>query len=169
MTYARAFCSALIVAVIAGGCGGSQLTGSIVLDHTRAAVGEDVSGKLVFHNRASSRVVMLRASACGHPYWITLRSASWTQPVIFTFDCGTEEALVANRGVTAYRFTIDARSRGCSATGASGPFLCLKDSHGNRDVMPAAPPGRYTTVFTPGAKWNGPRIKEATLIVTRAR
>lgn len=169
MTHARAFCAAVIVAVIAGGCGGtSQLTGNIMLDHARAAVGEDVSGKLVFHNRTSSRVVMLRASACGHPYWVTLGSASWAQPVIFTFDCRTEEALVANPGVTVYRFTIDARSQGCSATGASGPSLCHKDSHGNRDIMPVAPPGRYTTVFTPSAAWHGPKINEATLLVTRA-
>lgn len=155
--------------MIAGGCGGqNQLTGSIVLDHTRAAVGENVNGKLVFHNRTSSRVVMARANACGQLYEVTLRSASWSQPAIFTWDCGMEEALVARPGVTVYRFTIHARSRGCSASGASGPSLCLKDSHGVRDIMPVAPPGRYTTVFIPGATWHGPKIRGATLVVTRA-
>jgi hypothetical protein len=170
MTYARGFCAAVIVAVLVGGCGGTnQLTGGIVLDHTRAAVGENVSGKLVIHNRTSSRVVLLRANSCGKLYDVTLRSAKWMQPADFTWDCGDEEALIAKPGVTVYRFTIHARSQSCSATGPRGPGLCAKDAHGNRDIMPVAPAGRYTTVFTPGTRWHGPRIREATLVVTRAR
>jgi hypothetical protein len=170
MAYARVLCLVPIVAAILTGCGGAnQLTGSIVLDRNRVAVGENVGGKLIFRNHSSSRVVMLRVNGCGQPYAVTLRSAHWTQPAVFTSDCGRQEAVVAKPGMTVYRFTVEARSDSCSASGPSGPGLCLKDSHGIRDIMPVAPPGRYTTVFTPSATWHGPKIREATLVVTGAR
>jgi hypothetical protein len=160
----------MVVAAMMAGCGSSaRLTGNVVLNRTSVPMGDNVGGRLIFHNPTTHTVVMLRADACGRPYEVLLRSPSWYQPGVFTFDCGKEEALVAKPGTTVYRFTILARSLVCSGSGPTGPNLCAKDVHGKRDIEPEAPPGQYSTVFTPSAAWKGPTIKEATLIVTRER
>lgn len=170
MKHVRSLCALVLVTVMTAGCGSSaRLTGSVVLNRTRVPMGENVGGRLIFHNPTTHTVVMLRADACGRPYEVLLRSSSWSQPGAFTFDCGTKEALEAKPGTTGYRFRILARSVSCDASpGPRGPDRCVKGAYGIRS-MPVAPPGRYVTVFTPGATWHGPKIKEATLIVTRAR
>ncbi|MDE3132376.1 MAG: hypothetical protein KGL16_14590 [Acidobacteriota bacterium] len=169
---ASALCSGdCRVAVTAAACGTAkpELTGKIVLDHTRVAVGQGDSGELVIDNRTSNPRVM--AHACRTDWYeVTLRSPRWDEGSVFVSDtCFNEENMVAKPGVSVFRFRIPARSIDCVGD-VSGPGVirCAKISSSNSTIMPLVPPGRYTTVFASGGDWAGPQIKDATLVVTRA-
>lgn len=43
--------------------------------------------------------------------------------------------------------------------------LCLKDSSGERDIVPPLPAGSYTAQYFHGSKWRGPHVTPAELVV----
>jgi hypothetical protein len=45
--------------------------------------------------------------------------------------------------------------------------LCLKESSGERDIVPPLPVGKCTALFFPDGQWHGPHVKSAVLVVTR--
>ena len=85
--------------------------------------------------------------------------------------------MVAKPGVTRYGFKFAATYDACSQSTRGQPPkgskywspLCLKDSHGVRDIAPPLPPGKYTAVFFSETKWHGPSVKAAELVVTRKK
>ena len=83
--------------------------------------------------------------------------------------------MVVKPGTTVYRFKLPATYTECSQSASDQPPksskywspLCLKDSRGERDIMPPLPAGEYTAVFFPNGEWHGPHVKSAELVVTK--
>jgi hypothetical protein len=99
------------------------------------------------------------------------------EPAFSLVLCSLGQEMVAKPGTTVYRFRMPATYTRCSQ-GAKDQLPkrskywtppCLKDSSGERDIMPPLPPGKYTALFFPDGEWHGPHMKSAVLVVTRAK
>jgi len=96
-------------------------------------------------------------------------------PVFSAVGCSPKQQMLAAPGTTVFRFKVPATYSECSQSAKHQPPkgskywtpLCLKDSTGERDIMPPLPPGKYTALFFPDGVWHGPRVKSAHLVVTR--
>ncbi len=155
------------------------ITGAIHLKHRDVLSGRTVRGELVFENHTSSTKVLMRGCKIDGLYAIELRAAEGysQEPAFSLVGCSREQAMLARPGTTVYRFRVSATFTECSQRAADQPPksskswtpLCLRDSSGQRDVMPPLPAGKYTAVFFPDGEWHGPHVKSADLIVNRPR
>jgi hypothetical protein len=154
------------------------ITGSVHLNHREVHSGRTVRGELVFENHTSKTQVLLRGCKIDGLYAIGLRASDGyiQEPAFSLVACGPQE-MVAKPGTTVYRFKIAATYTACSQSAKHQPPrsskywapLCLKDSSGERDIMPPLPAGTYTALFFPNGEWHGPHVKSADLIVTRTK
>jgi hypothetical protein len=152
-----------------------SITGRIFLEHGRVQLGGTVSGKLIFDNRTLKTKVLLSGCAVNGLYAIGLRgSDGYIQAPAFSLvGCSPQQVLVAKPGFTIYRFRLHAMYTACSQSATDQPPkssrfwipVCLKSSGGARGVMPPLPIGRYTALFFPNGRWEGPRVVSATLVV----
>ena len=169
------------IALASGGATAKQrqpaITGSIRLRHIEVRAGRTVRGEVVFRNRTSRTKVLLRGCKVDGLFAIAVRASDGylQEPVFSLVGCRPEQAMVARPGTTIYRFQMSASYQECSQSARhdrprSSKYwepLCRKDYAGNRDVMPPLPAGRYTALFVPAGKWNGPHVRPVTLVVTR--
>ena len=112
-------------------------------------------------------------------YGIGLRASDGyiQDPAFSLVACSPSQELVAKPGTTVYRFNRSASYLACAQSAGHQPPkrskywnpLCLKDSSGERDIMPPLPAGRYTALFFPDGEWHGPRVQSADLVVTRTK
>lgn len=155
----------------------ASITGSIHLRHRDVQSGRTVRGELVFKNHTSKTKVLMHGCKVDGLYGIGFRASDgYTQPPVFSLvGCSRAQEMVAKPGTTFYRFKVAARYVVCSESAKGQPPksskhwipLCLKDSSGERDIMPPLPTGKYKPLFFPDGEWHGPHIKPADLIVTR--
>lgn len=154
-------------------------TGSIRLKHRDVASGRTVRGELVFDNHTSKTQVLMRGCKVDGLYGIGLRASDGyiQEPAFSLVGCSPTQELVAKPGRTVYRFEMPARYIACSQSAMHQPPksskywspLCLKDSSGERDIMPPLPAGDYTALFFPAGEWHGPPVKSAELVVTKTK
>ncbi len=154
------------------------ITGSIHLKHREVRSGRTVRGELVFENHTSKTKVLMRGCKIDGLYAIWLRAADGyvQEPAFSLVGCGPDE-MVAKPGTTVYRFKVPATYTQCSQSATHQPPksskywtpLCLKDSSGQRDIMPPLPAGKYTALFFPNGGWHGPHVKSADLVITRTK
>jgi hypothetical protein len=147
------------------------------LRHSDVQTGGTVRGEVVFQNRTSTTRVLMRGCKIDGLYAIGFRASNGylRQPAFSLVGCSPEQALVAKPGTTIYRFETSAIYAECSQSAKNQPPryssywipLCLKDSRGQRDVMPPLPDGSYSALFFPAGQWHGPRVKPASLLITR--
>lgn len=147
------------------------------LKHRDVHSGRTVRGELVFENHTSKTKVLLRGCQVDGLYGIGLRAADGyiQEPAFSLVGCSPEQEMVAKPGTTVYRFKVPATYTECSQSANDQPPksskywspLCLKDSSGQRDIMPPLPAGKYTALFFPDGEWHGPHVKSADLVVTR--
>ncbi len=152
------------------------ITGSIHLEHRNVHSGRTVRGELVFENHTSKTRVLMRGCRIDGLYAIGLRSADGysQEPAFSLVGCSPERVMVAKPGTTVYRFKVLANYTECSQSAEQQPPktskywtpLCLKDSSGERDIMPPLPADNYTALFFPNGEWHGPHVKSADLVVT---
>ncbi len=152
------------------------ITGSIRLKHRDVDSGRTVRGEVVFENHASKTQVLLRGCKADGLYAIAFRASDGylQEPAFFSVACSPEQEMVAEPGTTVYRFRMPATYTECSQSAKhqlpkSSKYwtpLCLKDSSGERDIMPPLPAGKYTVLFFPDGEWHGPHVKSADLVVT---
>lgn len=157
----------------------SAVTGSIHLTHRDVHSGRTIRGELVFENHTSKPKVLMRGCKIDGLYAIGLRASDgYTQAPAFSLvGCSPEQEMVANPGATIYQFKFPATYTECSESAEHQPPksskywtpLCLKDSTGQRDIMPPLAPGKYTALFFPDGKWHGPRVNSAGLVVTTTK
>jgi hypothetical protein len=155
------------------------ITGDIHLKRQDVGSGRTVRGELVFENHTSKTKVLLRGCKVDGLYGIGFRaSGGYIQyPAFSTVACSPEQEMVARPGTTVYRFKVLATYIECSQSAKHQPPksskywtpLCLKESSGERDIMPPLPVGKYTALFFPYGEWHGPRVKSAVLVVTRTK
>ena len=155
------------------------ITGSIHLRHRDVYSGRTVRGELVFENHTSKTKVLMRGCKTDGLYAIALRASDGyiQEPAFSLVGCRPEQEMVAKPGTTVYRFKVHATYTECSQSATHQPPkrskywnpLCLKDSSGERDIMPLLPPGKYTALFFPDGEWHGPHVKSADLVVTRTK
>ncbi len=153
------------------------ITGSIHLKHRDVHSGRTVRGELVLENHTSKTKVLMRGCKIDGLYAIGLRAANGyiQQPAFSAVGCSPEQEMVARPGTTVYRFKMPATYIECSQSAKhqlprSSKYwipLCLKDSSGERDIMPPLPAGEYTALFFTDGEWHGPHVKSADLFVTR--
>lgn len=156
---------------------GPAITGSIQLNHTDVETGRTVGGQVVFHNRTSRTRVLTRGCKIDGLYAIGFRASDGyvQEPAFSLVGCSPEQTLVARPGRTVYRFKLRATYTACLQSSKGQPPkgskswepLCLRDSKGERDIMPPLPAGKYKALFFPAGKWHGPYVRPARLIVTR--
>jgi hypothetical protein len=153
------------------------ITGSIHLKHRDVRSGRTVRGELVFENHTSKTRMLMRGCKVDGLYGIALRASDgYLQEPLFTLvGCSPAQEMVAKPGTTVYRFKVPATYIACSQSAKhqlprSSKYwnpLCLKDSSGERDIMPPLPAGKYTALFFPAGEWHGPHVKASDLVVTR--
>lgn len=154
-----------------------SLTGHLHLAHSSVQAGGTVDGRVVFQNRTSRTKVLTRGCDIDGLYAVGVRSSNgYVQvPAFSDVGCSPEQALIAKPGTTVYRFTLRSTYTVCSQGAKDQPPigskywtpLCLKDSRGERDIMPPLPAGRYTALFFPAGKWHGLRVKPASVTVIK--
>jgi hypothetical protein len=154
-----------------------SLTGHLHLAHRRVQAGRTVDGRIVFQNRTSRAKVLMRGCEIDGLYAIGVRSSNGRvqAPAFSDVGCSPEQALIAKPGTTVYRFTLRLDYTACSQSAKDQPPRdskywtppCLKDSGGERDIMPPLPAGRYTALFFPAGKWHGPHVKPAGVTVIK--
>jgi hypothetical protein len=159
--------------------GPPAIEGSIHLAHRDVDSGRTVHGELVFENPTSKTKVLLRGCKTDGLYGIALRASNgYIQgPAFSLVGCIPEQEMVAKPGTTVYRFKMPATYTQCSQNAKGQPPKsskywtppCLKDSSGERDIMPPLPAGKYTALFVPDGEWHGPNVKSADLVVTRRK
>jgi len=157
----------------------SALTGRIHLERRNVASGGTVRGELVFENHTSKTKVLLRGCKIDGLYAIGFRDSHGRvqAPAFPLVGCIRTQEMVAKPGTTIYRFSTLASYSECSQSPRqSAPKsskywipLCLKDSTGERDIMPPLPVGQYAVLFFSDGDWHGPHIKPAVLIVTKKK
>jgi hypothetical protein len=155
----------------------ASITGSIRLKRREVRGGRTVRGEVVFKNHTSKTKVLLHGCKVDGLYGIGFRASDgYTQPPVFSLvGCRPAQEMVAKPGTTVYRFKVAAKYVECSQSAKDQPPksskywipLCLKNSSGERDIVPALPAGKYTALFFPDGNWHGPRVKPADLVVTR--
>lgn len=153
--------------------------GRVRLSHHDVRSGRTVGGELVFENHTSKTAVLLRGCKVNGLFAIGLRASDgYTQEPAFTLvGCSPEQELIARPGSTVYRFKVAATYAECSQSAKHQPRkgskswipVCLRDAHGERDIMPPLPAGKYTAQFFPDGEWHGPRVRPANLVVTRTK
>ena len=173
---------AIAIALSFAGCGGAvstsepeSVTARLVLHPDRVRPGGTTDGRLVVKNNGSKPDVLLRGCRINGLYGIGIRSPHHTiqGPAFTLVGCLHHQTLVAKPGTTVYTFKLAARYMGCTQalkdevprTSPSWTPLCGRSRNGDRDVMPALPPGTYSTVFVPNGKWKGPAVHNAELVV----
>lgn len=169
-------CAGLVLAGCGSGAVRPRVTGRLVLDRDRVHTGQAVTGSLVFDSRTAKTVVLLSGCRIDGLFAVGFRNSDGQlqAPGFSAVGCNPEQHLVAKPGRTVYRFKVRVTYMGCTQSAANQlpktsqywTPLCLKDSAGERDVMPPLPTGRYTAVFVPAGKWAGPRVAGAKLSVT---
>jgi hypothetical protein len=152
------------------------LTGRIRLNHRDVRSGGSVRGEVVFESHASKTVMLMRGCKIDGVYAIALRASDGylQQPAFSLVGCHPEQMMVAEPGTTIYRFNLRANYTRCSQSAKDQPPrsskywtpLCLKDTRGQRDVMPPLPAGKHSALFFPGGEWHGPHVKPAELDIT---
>jgi hypothetical protein len=155
------------------------ITGSIQLKHRDVQSGRTVRGEVVFENRTSKTMILMRGCKIDGLYAIGLRASDGyiQAPVFSLVGCSPEQEMVAKPGTTVYRFKMPATYTACSQSAKTQPPksskywtpLCLKDSSGERDIMPPLPAGKYTALFFPDGEWHGPHVQSAELVVTQKK
>lgn len=159
--------------------GPAAVTGSVRLERRHVEGGRTIRGEVVFENHGSRPEVLMRGCKIDGLFAIGLRASDgYLQPPAFSLvGCAPEQAIVAEPGISAYRFTTPATYAECSQRVERGPPagskgwipLCLENSDGDRDIMPRLPAGRYTAVFFPDGEWHGPHVRSAELVITRGK
>jgi hypothetical protein len=154
-----------------------SITASVQLRHSHVQTGGTVRGEVVFQNRTSTTRVLLRGCKIDGLYAIGFRASNgYVQAPAFSLvGCSPEQELVAKPGTTVYRFETSATYAECSQSAKGQPPryskywspLCLRDSRGQRDIIPPLPEGNYSALFFPAGQWHGPPVKPARLLVTR--
>lgn len=173
-----ALASAVVPLAVAGRSSARPpaITGGIYLEHGAVSSGGIVHGEVVFHNSSTKSKVLMRGCRVDGLFGIGLRASDgYVQAPAFSLvGCSPEQALVANPGITKYRFALRARYLACSQCAVAQPPArsrywlpsCLKGRSGNQDAMPPLPAGSYTARFFPAGVWHGPHVKPAPLVVT---
>ena len=154
------------------------ITGNLRLTQSEVHSGRTVRGELVFENHTAKTMVLLRGCRINGVYGVGLRgSEGYVQAPVFTLvGCSPEPDMVAKPGITVYRFNVSTTYGECTPSTRNEPPrssnywspLCLKDSGGERNVMPPLPAGTYAVLFFPNGKWHGPQVKPAHLVISRA-
>jgi hypothetical protein len=155
------------------------LIGRIHLERRDVHSGGTVRGELVFENRTSKTKVLMRGCKVDGLYAIGFRASDGyiQEPAFSDVACSPKQEMVARPGTTVYRFKVPAAYVECSQSAKHQPPrsskywipLCLKNSSGERGIMPPLPAGRYTAVFFPDGVWRGPLVKSAELVITRTK
>lgn len=170
------------MALLLAGCGGAasdskpaSINAGLILDQSRVQPGGTVAGRLVVENRTSKALVLLSGCRVDGFYAVGLRASDGfiQEPAFSAVGCSPQQKLVAKPGTTVYRFKIRAAYTECSQSARHqlpkgskywSP-LCLKDSKGERDIMPPLPSGKYTAVFFPAGRWKGAAVTPAHLVI----
>jgi hypothetical protein len=155
------------------------VTGFIQLTHRDVESGRTVLGKLVFENRTSKTIVLMRGCKIDGLYAIGLRASDGylQEPAFSLVACSPRQTMLARPGTTVHRFKLPATYTQCSQSAKHQPPkrskywapVCLEDTSGARDIMPPLPAGNYTALFFPNGVWHGPHVKSAVLVVTRTK
>jgi hypothetical protein len=154
----------------------APILASIQLMQRTVQSGKTAHGEVVFENGTSRTKVLMRGCKIDGLYEIGVRASDgYAQGRAFSLvGCLHEQEMVAKPGITAYRFKLPALYTACLQSDVHQPPkdskdwlpLCLKDSSGERNIMPSLPAGTYTVLFYPADKWDGPHVKPASLVVT---
>jgi hypothetical protein len=156
--------------------GSVPIIASIHLTQGTVQSGKTVHGEVVFENRTSRTKVLMRGCKIDGLYEIGVRASDgYAQGRAFSLvGCLREQEIVAKPGITVYRFKLSALYTACLQSNVHRPPkdskdwlpVCLKDSSGERNIMPSLPSGTYTVLFYPADKWDGPHVQAASLVVT---
>jgi hypothetical protein len=150
-----------------------SLTARIVLDRTRVQSGGTVSGRVIFENRLSKPILMLRGCVGGGMYQIDFRASDgYLGPTPFVIDgCTSEQSMVAKPGLTIFRFSTPTVYRACGPGDVqpkrSRDWVPPCDTRDGHSGVPSIPAGKYTAVFVPSDKWHGPRVSGARVTITK--